>query len=354
MSRFVSLLIVTLVCTASLFASPNNRGYSGAPGSLGRCASSCHGLNNGTVQITGFPTEYVPDSTYLVTIAALTGSPIKNFNGSVRAGTGSTNAGLLAAGQSTVTYNVAQETNGIRLSAIDQTSATFNWRAPAAGTGTVRLYVAAHQGNRNQGPNTNLTIVANEIVALQPPGQPSNPIPANGATDVPTQMLLRWNAAAGATSYEVYLGNEESISSIGNSITLWLNSPDLIPGETYLWRVDAINGAGVTTGELWSFITEGGSDTRDLNLPLEFSVGQAYPNPFNKNVRISLGIPAETVISALVYDRTGRLVTTLVDHKSIVGNAQLEWNAAGQSAGVYFLRITGKGFSQTQKLVYLP
>lgn len=354
MSRFVSLQIVMLVCTASLFASPNNRGYSGAPGSLGRCAASCHGLNNGTVQVTGFPTEYVPDSTYLVTIAALTGSPIKNFNGSVRAGTGSTNAGVLSAGQGTATYNVAQETNGIRLSALDQANATFNWRAPMAGTGTVRLYVAAHQGNRDQGPNTSLTFVANEVVAPVPPDQTSNPIPANGATDVPTQMLLRWTAAAGATSYEVYLGNEESISSIGNSITAWINSPDLIPGEVYLWRVDAINDAGVTHGDLWSFITEGGADVRDATLPNDFAVSRAYPNPFNSIVRINLSIPAETIISALVYDRTGRLVTALVNRQSIVSNAHLEWNAAGQAAGVYFLRVTGNGFSQTQKLVYLP
>jgi hypothetical protein len=123
MFRSLSLSFAMLVCTSILFASPANRGYSGAPGSLGRCASSCHGTTGGTVQITGFPTQYVPDSTYLVTIAALSGSPIKNFNGSVRTGTSATNAGVLSAGTGTATYNVSQETNGIRLSSLDQKQA---------------------------------------------------------------------------------------------------------------------------------------------------------------------------------------------------------------------------------------
>jgi hypothetical protein len=216
------------------------------------------------------------------------------------------------------------------------------------------MYIAAHQGDRNQGPNTNITLIANEFTPPIPPGQATNPTPTNGATDVPTQILLRWDAATGATSYEVFLGNEESISSIGIPLTAWINSPDLIPGEVYLWRVDAINDAGVTTGELWSFITEGGSEARDAILPRAFTVSQAFPNPFNSNVNVTLSLPQSGRTRVTVYDVIGREVFLLADQLFTQGEHRLTWNAVGNSAGSYLIKCDCNGLTLTQKVVYLP
>lgn len=354
MIRSALLALCLFVYAVSSVANPSNRGYSGAPGSLGRCASSCHGLGVGTVQVSGFPTDYVPDSTYLITIAALSGQSIKNFNGSVRVGTGSVTAGVITAGQSTQTYSVAQEQNGVHLSQLDRQSATFNWRAPAAGTGVVRMYVAAHQGNRDQGPNTNITLVANELVQLNPPNQASNPAPANGAENVSLPVTLSWSAATGATFYELYLGEPESLMSLGTTTTTTFTPPDVMAGMTYWWRVDAINEAGTNTGEVWSFTTEAQSSVHEDVVPREFVMGAAYPNPFNPVVRVDLSIPFTTELTARIYDRTGRLAATLVDRASVSGAVRLEWNASGHAAGLYFLKCECNGFTQTQKLVYLP
>ena len=183
MKRIVFCALILLLSSGSLMARSNYRGYSGAPGSLGTCASSCHGSGGGTVQISGFPTEYVPDSTYLITITAVSGSSINNFNGSIRVGTGSTNAGTISGGTNTATHNVAGETNGIHLSSNNRTSGNFNWLAPAAGTGTVHLYVGAHQGTNMSGANTSIVQVAEEVHIPQLPGEPSCVAPLNAATD---------------------------------------------------------------------------------------------------------------------------------------------------------------------------
>jgi len=346
--------IVAFCIITTAWASPTNRGYSGAPGSLGRCSSSCHGAGTGTVEISGFPTEYVPDATYLITIEAVSGFPIKNFNASVRAGTGANRAGTISVGQNTATYNVAQETNGVRLATLDHQSATFNWQAPAAGTGTVRMYVAAHQGARNTGPNTNLTIVSTEAVVPQPPDQVQCVAPSNGAGNQPLSVTMEWLAADGATSYEVYFGITEPLTSLSNTVALSFPLDSLLPGTTYLWRIDAINDVGTTQGVPWYFTTEEQSPAVDAPLASEFSLSAAYPNPFNGFVRAQLSVPMNSAVTARIYDRTGREVATLLDNVTLSGLQELEWNASSQAAGLYFLRCDCNGLSQTQKLVYLP
>jgi hypothetical protein len=151
-----------LIIASLLYARTSYTGYSGAPGSYGTCAYSCHGtIGGGTIQIHRFPTEYVPQQTYNVTIFHTGGLQISQFNGSCRVGFGSQNAGLLSAGTNTETYNEGVETNGIHFSTTYLDTATFNWTAPHAGAGEVRLYVAGQQDGET-GPNTILVLVATE------------------------------------------------------------------------------------------------------------------------------------------------------------------------------------------------
>jgi len=161
MTKTPIVATLMLLVTAVAMALPSYTGYSGAPGRQ-TCASSCHGGSNGTVVVTGFPELYSPGTPYSITIARNGGNTIRNFNGSCRVGTGTTNAGVLSGGQGTSAYNTNGETNGIRLSSNGQASATFTWTAPSAGTGTVRLYIGAYQGSSTNGQTTALTLVSAE------------------------------------------------------------------------------------------------------------------------------------------------------------------------------------------------
>jgi len=165
MNRQIISVLVTLaliLLNTSGHARPTYIGYSGAPGSQGSCASSCHGSAGGTIQVSGFPSEYYPGQTYTVTISHNGGSAIKQFNGSCRVGSGSETAGTIASGTNTATYSTAPETNGIHLSATDLDNATFSWTAPPSGTGDVTLYIAGHQGNL-AGANTELMVTSTEL-----------------------------------------------------------------------------------------------------------------------------------------------------------------------------------------------
>ncbi len=161
MKRISAVLLLATLFASMAWALPSYIGYSGAPGRQ-TCANSCHGSSNGTVVLSGFPELYSPGTPYTITIARNGGNTIRNFNGSCRQGTGSTNAGMLGGGQGTSTYSTNGESNGIHLSSSGQSSATFTWTAPPVGTGPVRLYIGAYQGSSANGQTTALVVLSEE------------------------------------------------------------------------------------------------------------------------------------------------------------------------------------------------
>lgn len=158
----IFLIMATILIFSLAWSFPSLTGYSGAPDSKGNCASSCHGSSGGTITVSGFPSEYEPEQAYAITVAHDGGLPIANFNGSCRIGDGSANAGTITAGTNTATYNTSGETNGVHFTAENQASGTFNWTAPAAGTGSVTLYISGLQGDYG-GANTEMVLTAAEL-----------------------------------------------------------------------------------------------------------------------------------------------------------------------------------------------
>jgi hypothetical protein len=270
-TRLTALLM--LVSALPAFAHANFRGYSGAPGRE-TCAESCHGTGTGSVVVSGFPANYVPGQTYTVSIYHTDGSSIANFNGSVRQGTVATNAGTIASGTNTTTYNVTGETNGVHFTSANHDSGNFTWTAPIAGTGGVTLYVGAHQSNID-GPNTTIVTASAEGSAL--PEAASNPSPALNAADVLPAAVLSWTAGTGATSHDLFFGTTNPPAAVGNQTATSFDPPGLLTaGTVYYWRVDERNDMGATTGALWQFTT--------LSLP------EAAANPGPANNATEIGV----------------------------------------------------------------
>ncbi|MCL4306325.1 T9SS type A sorting domain-containing protein [bacterium] len=231
------------------------------------------------------------------------------------------------------------------------TGTTYNYSGLSDGTMYWWQITAVNQFGPADGNIWSFTTA----VPIPLPGQATNPDPADGSTNVQITTTLVWDAASNAVSYEIFLGTAEPLVSIGTTNLTSIQPPsDLSHETTYLWRVNSINETGTTAGLLWSFTTEAASAADDAVLPKSFKVGAAYPNPFNNNVRINLSVAQESQLQARIFDISGREVTTLANGRMNAGEHRLEWNAAGQSAGLYFLHVTGAGITQTQKLIYLP
>jgi len=92
--------------------------------------------------------------------------------------------------------------------------------------------------------------------APSPPGQASNPSPANSATGVSVTADLNWTAGSGATSHDVYFGTSSPGASQGNQAATTYDTGTMSNDTTYYWRIDEVNSGGTTTGTVWSFTTE--------------------------------------------------------------------------------------------------
>jgi hypothetical protein len=93
----------------------------------------------------------------------------------------------------------------------------------------------------------------------QPPGQASNPSPADSAIDVSIYTDLSWTAGVGAISHDIYFGTDPTPDSgefQGNQATTTFDPDTLLYDTTYYWRIDELNSQGTTTGNVWSFTTE--------------------------------------------------------------------------------------------------
>ncbi len=87
--------------------------------------------------------------------------------------------------------------------------------------------------------------------------------------------------------------------------------------------------------------------------PVEFSLGQNFPNPFNASTTISFSLPSKSFASLKVFDVIGREVATIVSEELPAGNYSRQWNAVNMTSGIYFYRLQAGSFTETKKLILL-
>ncbi len=88
-----------------------------------------------------------------------------------------------------------------------------------------------------------------------------------------------------------------------------------------------------------------------VEVPLEYSLSSAYPNPFNPITTIAYSIKVEGHVTLTVYDLMGRAVETLVNTVQPYGKYQVSWNATNYSSGVYFVKLVSGDYQRVQKLM---
>lgn len=93
-------------------------------------------------------------------------------------------------------------------------------------------------------------------------------------------------------------------------------------------------------------------------IPGEFQLYYAYPNPFNNSTRIQFDIKEQTTLDLTICDITGRTVRTLVTGQVNPGAHHIEWDGINNdgeivSSGLYFIRLETPQFKQARRTVFL-
>ncbi len=189
-------------------------GNTGSPSDGTTCAESCHGgsaVTQAGLITSNIPTAgYTPGSTYTIT-ASVSGSGNKGFQVSPQSTSG-TLLGSLIAGTGSQIVGIKYVTHSSAKSA-SAASWTFQWIAPAAGTGSVTFYGAFAI---TQSTTKKSTLVVNEAVVVAAPTitsfTPSSAI--GGAT-----VNITGTGFTGATSVK-FGGTAASSFNVVNATTI--------------------------------------------------------------------------------------------------------------------------------------
>jgi len=180
----------------------------------------------------------------------------------------------------------------------------------------------------------------------------------NGMGTCTSFALSGSNLFAGSFFGGVYLFNDSSRD--------WQLADSGLPSSNAVEALAISNGylfAGTANG-IWrrplsEMITSVDDDSRRRS-PMEFSLDQNFPEPFNPSTTIRYDIPTASHVSMKIYNLLGQTVSTLTEGIQQPGEQSDQWNAAGFSSGVYFYRLEAasldnpvKTFTQVRKMVLM-
>jgi len=137
------------------------------------------------------------------------------------------------------------------------------------------------------------------------------------------------------------------ISSGEGSISLpqWQNVDSII----FIPAFVATNGSGVLFGYNGSIAPSGVSNNNGI--PLEYSLKQNFPNPFNPATTIHFALPEKSFVTLNVFNVLGEHIATLLSEQRTAGVHSVRWEPNNLQSGVYFYKLQTEKFSSVKKLM---
>jgi outer membrane protein assembly factor BamB len=160
----------------------------------------------------------------------------------------------------------------------------------------------------------------------------------------------KWNVTISDIPQNFYTITNDSLLlySIGGDLhAMRVTSAGLADSPWPKYKKDNFN-TGYTTAVVSSIAEV------SKNVPQEYSISDAYPNPFNPTTNFRFSVPKNSQVNISIYNALGQLVDNLVNDTKSSGTYEVTWNASSFGSGIYFVRINaGSGFTQTKKVILM-
>jgi len=147
--------------------------------------------------------------------------------------------------------------------------------------------------------------------------------------------------------FEITLTNKALIAdynTIGNSTTLMVVSPE---GNQLFTTNSEFTIESVVAASADSYLNT------EVSVPAEFSISNAYPNPFNPSTTLSVDLNTETYVSMKVFNVMGQLVEVISEGNLNAGTNEITWDASQLSSGIYLINTVVGNSSNQQKVMLL-
>ncbi len=95
------------------------------------------------------------------------------------------------------------------------------------------------------------------------------------------------------------------------------------------------------------------TNTTTIEIPGEFGLIKAYPNPFNPSVNISYSLEEEAQVRISIYDIRGNLIETPVNGITSKGKHNILWQPMNIGTGVYFVQLYSNNNYSMHKIVFV-
>ncbi len=94
-----------------------------------------------------------------------------------------------------------------------------------------------------------------------------------------------------------------------------------------------------------------GAKITATQLPEEYYLSPAYPNPFNPNTTISYALPLASNVKVQVFDVGGHLISEHQAENQLAGHCEFTWNGRtnhGMSvpSGLYLIKMQAVGVEE--------
>ena len=149
------------------------------------------------------------------------------------------------------------------------------------------------------------------------------------------------NFGVGSTNGTYPIGYVVTVNS-GNMMD-WINADDV--DDVY---------AGVDTSFNHMVEVVGSTANIDENgLPTKYWLSQNYPNPFNPETTIDFQTDADSHVNISIFNINGNLVQELVNEWTESGSHQVKFSGHSIPSGIYFYKMTTKGFADIRKMTLI-
>ena len=127
------------------------------------------------------------------------------------------------------------------------------------------------------------------------------------------------------------------VTQYSSEITIVISQPNIAETDTFHLQ---INGRAVLSAPKAS-----------ENVPVEFSLFSAYPNPFNSTTTISYELPYSGDVSLQLYNPLGQQLGTLFEGNRQAGIHSVNLIGRDLASGLYFVRLEGMKQVVTRKVM---